>query len=167
MKKIAFYTLWTILCLHTTVSFTEAASSSIDDALAEIDAIISESESPSIEINSAPSIFGTTPAYYQEPQTWSAWELVHRTPMLQGFMWTGAVAEFVTPNMYVGTPIQTNMSQAGYDIGLGPTNYAECVRAETDASFGPTGILLETDTQRELMNMAKYCATEYYGTYFE
>ena len=47
MKKITFYALWTILCLHTTVSFAAAANDTIDDTLAEIDAIIAQS---SIEI---------------------------------------------------------------------------------------------------------------------
>jgi len=44
MKKIAFYLFWTFMCLHTSVSFSEAATGSLDDALAEIDAIIAESE---------------------------------------------------------------------------------------------------------------------------
>ncbi|MFZ2255637.1 MAG: hypothetical protein WAW59_03245 [Patescibacteria group bacterium] len=44
MKKIAFYLFWTLMCLHTSVSFSEAATGTLDDALAEIDSIIAESE---------------------------------------------------------------------------------------------------------------------------
>lgn len=86
--------------------------------------------------------------------------------MLQGFTWTGEIANFITPAMYVGTPLQTNMSDAGYDTSIGATNYSECVRSETDASFGVDGALIEATTEDELRNMAKYCATEFLGSYF-
>lgn len=69
--------------------------------------------------------------------------------------------------MYIGTPFQTNQSMIGYNVDMWATNYTECVRAETDASFGPHGEYMEKTIEDELRNMAKYCATEYLGTYFE
>jgi hypothetical protein len=86
--------------------------------------------------------------------------------MLQGFTWTGEIANFITPAMYMGTPLQTSANSMGYDTDIGATNYAECVRSETDASFGPDGALIEETTEDELRNMAKYCATEFLGSYF-
>jgi hypothetical protein len=86
--------------------------------------------------------------------------------MLQGFVWTGAIANFVTPAMYIGTPLQASMGTLGYDTSMGPTNYTECVRSETDAAFGSGGVMIEATTEDELRNMAKYCATEFYGVYF-
>ena len=171
MKKIAFYTLWTILCLHTTVSFTDAASGTVESALAQVDAIIASTASwgaqEALTLNSAPVSPVGPVVYAWQPQVWSSWELIHRTPMLQGFMWTGATANFITPAMYIGTPLETRMGPNGYNPVLGPTNYTECVRSETDASFWQSGSLIEKTAEAELMNIAKYCATEYYGTYFE
>lgn len=86
--------------------------------------------------------------------------------MLAGFTWSGEVANFITPAMYIGTPIKTNASVIGYDTTLGPTNYTECVRAEMDASFGVDGVMLENTPEDELRNIAKYCATEFLGSYF-
>jgi len=50
---------------------------------------------------------------------------------------------------------------------MGATNYSECVRAETDASFGTEGEMLEATVEDELRDIAKYCATEFHGSYFE
>lgn len=69
--------------------------------------------------------------------------------------------------MYIGTPVKTNMNSIWYNIYIGATNYSECVRAETDASFGIEGEMLEATIEDELRNIAKYCATEFYGSYFE
>jgi hypothetical protein len=109
MKKIAFYCFWTFICLHTTVTFADAATGTIDASLAQVDTIIASTES-GITLESAPVVIyrqNTTPIYQTE---YTAWELIHRTPMLQGFTWTGETANFITPAMYIGTPIQTNMS---------------------------------------------------------
>lgn len=77
------------------------------------------------------------------------------------------MGKYVTPAMYIGTPLATNQSPLGYDTEMGATNYFECVRIETDASFGENGALIEETAEAELKNIAKYCATEFYGSYFE
>jgi hypothetical protein len=108
MKKIALYLFWTFICLHTTVSFSDAADSTIENAMTKIDAIIGTTTSTKTgtEFNSAPMFNQYTPIYLGESQKiWSSWELMHRTPMLRGFTWTGVTANFITPNMYIGTPI--------------------------------------------------------------
>jgi hypothetical protein len=165
MKKIAFYCFWTFICLHTTVTFADAATDTIDASLAQVDAIIADTES-GMTLESAPVLMyrhNTTPIYQTE---YTAWELIHRTPMLQGLTWTGEIANFITPAMYMGTPLQTSANSMGYDIDMGATNYSECIRSETDASFGVDGALIEMTTEDELRNMAKYCATEFLGSYF-
>lgn len=192
MKRVIIYFLWTFLCLHTTVSFSQAASADdIDAILADINSIvvepgedISESEleddidsmvtleiepeesisreEPTTSLDSAPVVYAmNTPVVY------SSWELIHRMPMLQGFAWTGSIASFVTPAMYIGTPLQTNMNTVGYDTTMGPTNYSECVRSETDMSFGPDGEIYQDTVEDELRDIAKFCAVEYLGSYFE
>lgn len=192
MKRAIIYFLWTFLCLHTTVSFSQAASADdIDAILADINSIvvepgedISESEleddidsmvtleiepeesisreEPTTSLDSAPVVYAmNTPVVY------SSWELIHRMPMLQGFAWTGSIASFVTPAMYIGTPLQTNMNTVGYDTTMGPTNYSECVRSETDMSFGPDGEIYQDTVEDELRDIAKFCAVEYLGSYFE
>lgn len=122
MKKIAFYLFWTFMCLHTSVSFSDAATAtSVDDALAEIDAIIAESGTSTESETTANTtdtetemVLDAAPIQYVAPISnqliYTPWELIHRTAMLQGFTWTGAAGNFITPAMYVGTPIQTNMS---------------------------------------------------------
>lgn len=108
MKKIALYLFWTFICLHTTVRFSDAADSTIENAMTKIDAIIGTTTSTQTgtEFNSAPMFNQYTPIYPGESQKiWSSWELMHRTPMLRGFTWTGVTANFITPNMYIGTPI--------------------------------------------------------------
>lgn len=166
MKKIAFYLFWTFICLHTTVSFADAATGTIDASLAQVDAIIADTES-GITLESAPVLMyrqAITPIYQTE---FTAWELVHRTPMIQGFAWSGEIANFITPAMYIGTPLQTNMSDAGYDTSIGATNYSECVRMETDTSFGVDGELIEETVEDELRSIAKHCARSYLGSYFD
>ena len=117
MRKIAFYCFWTFVCLHTTVSFADAATDTIDTSLAQVDAIIADTES-GITFESAPILMyrqATTPIYQTE---YTAWELIHRTPMLQGFTWTGEIANFITPAMYVGTPLQTSENTLGYSTDM-------------------------------------------------
>jgi len=69
--------------------------------------------------------------------------------------------------MYVGTPLATNANSVGYTEELGATNYSECVRLETDSSFGQEKKMIEDTAEDELRSIAKYCATEFYGEYFE
>jgi hypothetical protein len=158
MNKPIIYLLWTFLCLHTTVSFSQAASGEeVDAIMADINAIIAieENTTEAIELDAAPIVHTmSTPVLY------SSWEIIHRTPMLQGFAWTGSIANFVTPAMYIGTPLQTNMNTVGYDINLGPTNYNECIRSEIDVSFGPGGELYQDTAEDELRDIAKFCAVE-------
>jgi hypothetical protein len=165
MKKITFYTLWAFLCLHTTISFSEAASGPLDASLSEIDMIIANTES-GITLDSAPTLIYQRALAPVAQTEFTSWELTHRTAMLQGFMWGGETANFITPSMYIGTPLETNANILGYSVDIGATNYIECVRSETEASFGPNGTLIEGTTEDELRNMAKYCATEFYGSYF-
>jgi hypothetical protein len=87
--------------------------------------------------------------------------------MLQGFVWGGETANFITPAMYIGTPLETSANSLGYTADMGATNYSECVRMETDVSFGIDGELIEGSIEDELRSIAKYCATEYLGSYFE
>lgn len=69
--------------------------------------------------------------------------------------------------MYIGTPLQNTIDEVGYDVTLGATNYSECVRIETDNSFGIDGELIEETIEDELRDIAKYCAVEYLGSYFD
>ena len=32
---------------------------------------------------------------------YTSWEIMHRTPMIAGFMWIGEIANFITPAMYI------------------------------------------------------------------
>ena len=52
------------------------------------------------------------------PIVYTPWELIHRTAMMQGFTWGGEMANYVTPAMYIGTPLQTNQSTIGYNTDL-------------------------------------------------
>lgn len=72
--------------------------------------------------------------------------MVHRYPMLQGFYWTGATAYFITPKMFIGTPLtpilyQQNPSGTSTNTiasiaDRNPLNYQECVEREFFLSFG-------------------------------
>jgi hypothetical protein len=103
---------------------------------------------------------------------YSPWELIHRTAMISGFMWGGEIANFITPAMYVGTPFEKNSTYLGgnnpysADLTADPTNYDECVQHEAYLSFGLGDLVEDTDI-KELKAIAKACAKEHYGTYFE
>jgi len=95
MKKSSFYLFWIFICLHTSISFSDAANSDITNVLAGIDAIIAESETSiradtsiqtgiELELDAAPTKY-TYPANAQI--TYTPWELIHRSAMLQGFSW--------------------------------------------------------------------------------
>jgi len=85
--------------------------------------------------------------------------------MLDGFTWTGVVAEYITPHMWTGiSDIFSIGNGAIYPLEL--TNYTECVQSEMSASFGSGGSMIESTATEELKNLAKYCATEFYGEYF-
>lgn len=130
----------------------------------------------SIEWNSSPNV--TTPELNAPNDiisnniVYTPWEMLHRTPMLAGFMWTGPIANYITPNMYIGTPFGNGAGYLGstnpfaqYLIGES-TSYEECLRNESFISFG-LGQSIENSDVRELKAIAKICAKEFYGSYFE
>lgn len=100
------------------------------------------------------------------------WEIVHRTPMLAGFMWIGDIAQFITPAMFIGTPFADNRDYIGKsnpsakELLADPTSYTECVQSESYYSFG-LGDRVEKNDIDELRLIAKSCAQEFYGPYFE
>lgn len=102
---------------------------------------------------------------------YSSWEIMHRTPMIAGFTWTGEIANFITPAMYIGTPLENNeIYSEDTDpfesfVSENPTTYAECLSHETYLSFGLEEIM-EDSHIKELKAIAKACAKEYYGSYF-
>ncbi len=127
--------------MHTTVSFSNAEELSLDSA-------------PIEQVSPIP-----------EGNTWTAWELMHRTFMLDGFTWTGVVSEYITPRMWTGVSWNI-LYDGGAVYPLVPTTYDECVQSEMNASFGTNGSMIEVTATAELKNLAKYCATEFYGSYF-
>ena len=85
--------------------------------------------------------------------------------MLDGFTWTGIVADYITPHMWGGISGILGIEN-GAIYPIEPMNYPECVQSEMDASFGENGSMIESTATAELKNLAKYCATEFYGDYF-
>ena len=92
--------------------------------------------------------------------------------MVAGFVWTGVISNYITPAMYFGTPFVGN---TGYIGNPNPTNtylegkshtYAECITHESYISFGLGESIEDTDI-REYKAIAKACAEEFYGSYFE
>ncbi len=123
----------------------------------------------------------------KEPIVYSSWELVHRIPIMAWFVWTWVIANYIRPAMYIGTDyenktnleytnthevelIQTNILTENIDpfnsfLVEEPTNYNECVKHEAYLSFG-LGDSVENKDIKELKAIAKSCAKEYYGSYF-
>lgn len=175
MKKQLFYIGFSLLCMHTTVTFAESGTT-VDAEIARLNTMIVDSFSgvisgnsgttTDIELNAAPvlSVVNTIPPGYN----YSPWELLHRTAMLAWLSWTGAVGNYITPAMYVGTPIGPGEGGViyGYDVDAWATTYDECVYSEAMASFWVGGGLLTGNSYDELRDIAKFCATEYYGSYF-
>lgn len=92
MNKILFYLFWTTLCLHTTITFAEAASDDIEASLANIDAIIAQTQSETLtnteeelilDAAPAPMLYNTTVQTTNTPIQYTAWELIHRTFLMQ------------------------------------------------------------------------------------
>lgn len=102
---------------------------------------------------------------------YSSWEIMHRTPMIAGFTWTGEIAHYITPAMYIGTPLENNTIYTGDTdpfasfVSENPTTYGECLSHEAYLSFG-LGEIMEDSHIKELKSIAKACAKEYYGSYF-
>lgn len=143
-------------------------SSSSGELLNEITAI-NESITSAIPFDSAPIIseLPLEAAY----NVFTSWEIMHRTPMLAGFMWIGEIANFITPAMYIGTPFADSREYNGAenpfaaDISDDPTTYAECIQHQAYLSFGLGERVSDSDME-ELKLIAKSCASEFYGSYF-
>lgn len=103
---------------------------------------------------------------------YSAWEIMHRTPMIAGFMWIGEIANFITPAMYIWTPFWDNRSYQwsgnpfSSDISKEPTTYTECIKNQAFLSFWLGERINDSDIW-ELKEIAKACAQEFYGSYFD
>ena len=74
-------------------------------------ALINESISSGVDLDSAP-----VPT--ENPGIYTPWELVHRSAMLSGFQWGGEITNYITPNMYIGTPFADNQQYIGQSTPL-------------------------------------------------
>lgn len=145
---------------------SSSSSGDIDNEISSIN----ESITDSVSFDSAP-ISPDLPleAAYN---VLTSWEIMHRTPMLVGFMWIGEIAKFITPAMYIGTPFADNRdymwagNPSASDISDDPTTYTECIQHQSYLSFGLGERISDSDTE-ELKLIAKSCAQEFYGSYFE
>lgn len=144
-------------------------SSSSSGEIANEISSINESIADSVSFDSAP-ISPDLPleAVYN---VFTSWEIMHRTPMLAGFMWIGEIANFITPAMYIGTPFADSREYNGAsnpsatDISDDPTTYTECIQHQSYLSFGLGERVSDSDVE-ELKLIAKSCAEEFYGVYF-
>lgn len=152
---------------------TSAASGSelIDSEIEGINASITEG----ITLDAAP-LYPVAPLISQNGISYTSWELIHRMPMLAGFEWTGPIAEFITPQMYIGTPLAGNHQYLGQTLESispytetlmnDPTTYSECIQSESYLSYG-LGERIESTDIKELKAIAKACAKKFYGSYFD
>lgn len=163
-------------CLSALSSNTESAktvvqSSSTTDIVNNLLGVTTKTsgESSNIELDSAPLL----PAPIPTNNTMNSWELIHRTPMLAGFVWTGTIAQYITPAMLDGTSL-SNVSLDTYLGGTNPfakyligksTSYESCLRNESFISYG-LGQRIEPTDIKELKVIAKICAQEFHGKYF-
>lgn len=103
---------------------------------------------------------------------YSSWELIHRIPMMAGFLWVGEVANFITPNMFLWTPFGVNPTylwkESPYisEFTSKSTTYKECVINESYLSFG-LGDRINTNDIDEFKAIAKVCSKTFYGAYFD
>lgn len=154
--------------LDTNVTQNSSSNTTSGDVSNEIQSI-NESITSAIPFDSAPIIpeLPLESAY----NVFTSWEIMHRTPMLAGFMWIGEIANFITPAMYIGTPFADSREYNGAsnpfaaDISDDPTNYTECVQHQAYLSFGLGERVSDSDME-ELKLIAKSCASEFYGSYF-
>ncbi len=158
MKKyISFLVLTTLIVSQTAY----AQSGDIDSEISQINASISGD----VDLDSAP-------VPIENPNIFTPWELIHRSAMLSGFQWSGEIANFITPNMYIGTPFADSRQYIGQSNPLSAflvedaTTYSECLKNESYLSYG-LGERLEKTDILELKVIAKTCAQQFYGTYFD
>lgn len=161
---------WWESTLTTCDSSSGTTNSQVTSSSGELESelsAINQSITGSVSLDSAPTM-GMSP----DGIIYTSWELMHRTPMLAGFMWIGDIANFITPAMFVGTPFadSRNYMWAGNpsasDISNDPTTYNECIQHQAYLSFGLGERVKDTDIE-ELKIIAKSCAQEFYGPYFE
>ncbi len=149
------------LCVLIASQTTYAQSGDIDSELSLINASIMGS----VNLESAP-------VPIENPNIYTPWELIHRSAMLSGFQWSGEIAQFITPRMYIGTPFGDNKEYISQSPGVSnfllkdATTYSECLQNESYLSYG-LGERLEKTDILELKAIAKTCAQQFYGTYFD
>ncbi len=107
---------------------------------------------------------------------YSSWEIDHRQPMLSGFTWSGEIANFINPWMYIGTPIRDttqiqeqtkSFSESTPAFVFGnSTTYKDCIINESYSFYGPHKRIKDNNI-KALKTMAKTCARKFYGSYFE
>ena len=147
------------MCIRDRIVHAESGSTLVDSEIAGINADISSS-------------LDSAPVPIDNPNIFTSWELIHRSAMLSGFQWSGEIAQFITPHMYVGTPFADNTSYASQSSPLGQflvkdaTTYSECLQNESYLSYG-LGERIEKTDILELKAIAKTCAQQFYGTYFD
>lgn len=158
MKKYISFLLLIVLLWSQSV---HAESSNITSEIP----LINKSISSGVDLDSAPVPIAN-------PNIYTPWELVHRSAMLSGFQWGGEIAKFITPNMYIGTPFASSQQYIGQSNPLweffvkDATTYSECLKNESYLSYG-LGERLEKTDILELKAIAKTCAQQFYGTYFD
>jgi uncharacterized protein (TIGR02145 family) len=154
------YISFLILMVLLWAQSVHAESGDISSEIAGINADISSS-------------LDSAPVPIEHPNEYTPWELIHRSAMLSGFQWSNDIAQFLTPRMYIGTPFAAdNTSYGSQSSTLGQflvedaTTYSECLVNESYLSYG-LGERLEKTDILELKAIAKTCAQQFYGTYFD
>ena len=164
-----------VVFLWTQAVHAESGTTLIDSEIAGINADISSS-------------LDSAPVPIENNNIYTPWELIHRSAMLSGFQWTGDIAQFITPRMYIGTPFadgnqytergtcSTSLSDSGVSSCVPPpvttflvkdaTTYSECLKNESYISYG-LGERIEKTDILELKAIATTCAQQFYGTYFD
>ena len=161
MKRFFFKLLFTLLALHVSVDFSFAATTGTDGYG---DAFLAEGNS-----SFSPTVMRSIPqkrvrqlAIYNQNSSISEenlknpWYLFHQMIVNQGFTWTGSVAAFLWNNGTYTQPTPIFDTHA--------ENYDECVEKEVGYNFRGTQNANVFDTLR---GIAKHCAQEFYGPYFD
>ncbi len=158
MKK---YISFLILIALISSQAAYAQSGDIESEISQINASIAGD----LSLDSAP-------VPIENPNVYTPWELIHRSAMLSGFQWGDEIAQYITPRMYIGTPFADSQQYIGQSNPLGAflvkdaTTYRECLQNESYLSYG-LGERLEKTDILELKAIAKTCAQQFYGTYFD
>lgn len=176
MKRFFFKFFFTLLSLHASVDFSFAATVWSDGYF---DSFLSETDSSSalnVQQNSSDTYFSPTVrvsvphkrvthvavygqnALLSEENLKNPWYLFHQMIANQGFTWTGSIAAFLWNNgTYTpSTPV----------VDTEAASYNECIVKEVSYNFrgAQTRNISVFDTLR---GIAKHCAQEFYGPYFD